>query len=91
MSMDMMAPGTTFNITIWCHENTLSKAPTANGASASPILPPMPCKDKAKPLRSGNIFPRRGIAVGCHKLLPIPTNIAHTSSIQYVLVNPIKK
>ena len=31
------------------------------------------------------------MAVGCHKLLPIPTNMAQASSTQYVEVNPIKK
>ena len=79
MSMAMAAPGTTFNTTISRQDKVVSKAPTAKGANASPTLPPMPCKDNAKPLRCGNMRPSRGMAVGCHRLLPMPTKTTSAS------------
>ena len=35
--------------------------------------------------------PSNGMAVGCHRLLPIPTSITHNNSIQYSVVKPINK
>ena len=91
MSIDMAAPGTTLSTTISRHDKVVSSAPTAKGANASPTLPPMPCNDSAKPLRLGNMLPNKGMAVGCHKLLPMPTSITQMSSIQYCELKPIMR
>jgi len=44
---------TTFIITTWRHVKIASSDPTTSGASASPALPPMPCSERTRPLRSG--------------------------------------
>ena len=91
IKIDMAAPGSTLMITISRQDKVVSKAPTAKGAKASPTLPPMPCSESAKPFRAGNMRPNKGIAVGCHRLLPMPTSITQTSSIQYAVEKPISK
>jgi len=52
------------------------------GAMASPRLPPMAWIDTTSPRRRGNLRASSGMAVGCQRLLPMPTSAAQTSSIQ---------
>ena len=80
-----------WNWRVFCQATARMTAPTATGATESPILAPMPCTEIARPRRSGNCRDREPAAEGCHRDEPSPNMAAPTRAHWYDPGEPSKK
>lgn len=83
-------PGNKLPCNINLHPTIPTNTPAIIGPRVSPILPPVPCKAIAKPLRSENSRDKDDIADGCQSVIAIPYKDDAITAIQNVVDTPNK-